>query len=157
MFATIARYIAFILCLAGWGWWGWHYGWPIAALYFELLEARQGQHAHVSFWMSLTLLLWVYYAAVMNLKRAIDEKRAHLPMQVLGYTLVLPPALFLDWLVNMVPMTFLCSDFPKSLKELVTGRLERYATGQYGRYRLLVSKAFGTILHALDPRGYHYK
>lgn len=78
-------------------------------------------------------------------------------MQVLGYTLVLPPGLFLDWLVNMVPMTVISGKLPGSPGEMVTGRLERYASGGEGRYRLGVSRAFGYILHALDPRGYHWK
>ncbi len=152
------RYASFILCLLGWSWWGWHYGYPVAMTYLDMLESRQGWlGAHVSFWLTLMALLWVYYGMAMNLKRAINEKRAPIPMQVLGYTLVLPPGLFLDWIVNMVFMTFISGKLPGGWLELVTGRLESYASGKHGRYRLAVSDAFGTILHALDPRGYHYK
>lgn len=151
------RIAAFALCLLGWGYWGVHYGYPLATSYLALLQARQGVFfAQVSFWASLTVLLWVYYAAAMNLKRAIDEKRAPLPMQVLGYTLVLPPGLFLDWLVNMVPMTVISGDPPEHPGELVTGRLDRYARGGDGHYRQTLARFFGTILHALDPRGYHF-
>jgi hypothetical protein len=149
------RYLAFILCLAAWGWFGWYYAWPVAVHYFYLMELRQGFiGACVSMFITLLVLLWVYYAATMNLKRAIDDGTAPLPMMILGYTLVLPPALFLDWLVNML-MTVVFIDWPEHLGELVTGRLKRYAYQNYGSLRRKVAFIFADILDALDPSGKH--
>lgn len=151
------RYIAFIACLTAWVWWGWHYGWPLAAFYFDLLAERQGLlGAKVSWFMSLLVVLWVYYAAAMNLGRVIEDGTAPLAMKVLGYGLVLPPALFLDWLANMLLTVFML-DWPAQPWELVTGRLERYINGERGRARQLVAIFFETILGALDRRGYHVK
>lgn len=149
------RYLAFILCLAGWGWFGWHYAWPVAVHYFHLLELGQGFiGACVSMFFTLLILLWVYYAATMNLKRAIDAGTAPKLMQVLGYTLVLPPGLFLDWLVNMM-MTIVFLDWPASIFELVTGRLKRYAYGDFGELRRKAAFIFADILDALDQSGRH--
>lgn len=150
------RYIVFIPCLLGWAWWGWYYGWPLAAYYFNLLEARQGYiGAQISFWLSAIVLLWVYFAAAMNFKRVIDADTAPLAMKVLGYALVLPPGLFLDWIVNIIPMTVLFLDKPKTIVELVTGRLDRLSKNG-NAYQRALAKGFGVILHALDPRGYHF-
>lgn len=149
---------AFILCLAGWSWFGWHYVWPVAVYYFQLLEQRQGfLPAYVGMSFSLVVALWVYYAAAANLKRAIDDKTAPLLMQVLGYTLVLPPTLFLDWLCNMTVFTVLFGDLPAHKTELVTGRLKRYVylPEHQGTKRQKVARVFALILDALDPTGRH--
>jgi hypothetical protein len=149
------RYIVFIPCLLGWAWWGWHYGWPVAVHYFHLLELRQGFiGACVNMFITLLILLWVYYAAVMNLKRAVDNKTAPKLMTVLGYTLVAPPALLLDWLVNML-MTVPFFDLPGTWSELVTGRLKQYAYENHGALRRRVAFVFADILDALDPSGKH--
>lgn len=156
--AKIARYAAFILCLAGWSWFGWHYAWPVAVYYFQLLEQRQGfLPACISMSFTLVVALWVYYAAAANLKRAIDDKTAPLLMQVLGYTLVLPPMLFLDWLCNMTVFTVLFWDLPAHKAELVTGRLKRYAPEieHMNSKRWKAARVFALILDALDPTGRH--
>lgn len=156
--AKIARYAAFILCLAGWSWFGWHYAWPVAVYYFQLLEQRQGfLPACISMSFTLVVALWVYYAAAANLKRAIDDKTAPLLMQVLGYTLVLPPMLFLDWLCNMTVFTVLFWDLPAHKAELVTGRLKRYAAEieHMNSKRWKAARVFALILDALDPTGRH--
>lgn len=149
---------AFALCLAGWTWFGFHYVWPTFLFLFGLMEQRQG-FLPACFSMSFTLVvaLWVYYAAAANLKRAIDDKTAPLLMQVLGYTLVLPPMLFLDWLCNMTVFTILFGDLPAHKTELVTGRLKRYVylPEHQGTKRQKVARVFALILDALDPTGRH--
>lgn len=154
----LAVNISFALCLAWWACVGWHYAWPTFAFLFDLLEQRQGQgFAWASMSFTLTMLCWVYYAAAANLKRVIDNGTAPIVMQVLGYTLVLPPLLFLDWLVNMTVFTVLFWDQPASKSELVTGRLKRYAyQPEYaGTKRRKAAHGFALILDALDPSGIH--
>lgn len=151
-------YIAFALCLAGWAWFGWHYAWPVGAYYFELLQQRQGfLPACISMALTLTVVLWVYYAATANLQRVVDAGIAPLLMQVLGYTLVLPPMLFLDWLLNMTVFTVVFGDPPESKAELVTGRLKRYVYQvQYSETkRQTGARWFALILDVLDPSGVH--
>lgn len=149
---------AFALCLAAWSWFGWHYAWHVGGYYFELLQQRQGfMPACISMALTLTVVLWVYYAATANLKRVVDAGTAPLLMQVLGYTLVLPPMLFLDWLLNMTVFTVLFGDPPASRAELVTGRLKRYVYQlQYsGTKRQTGARWFALILDVLDPSGVH--
>lgn len=101
-------------------------------------------------------VLWLYYLAVMNLKRAIDSGAAPKPMRVLGYTLVLPPAVLLDWLMNLaLSLPFL--DAPAWWGELVTGRLKRYAYEAKHQFtwRQRAALWFAAILDAADPSGKH--
>ena len=152
-----ARFAAVVLCIVAWAWFGWHYAIPMEAFYFSLLEQRQVfVLACVSWFLTLCLKVWVYYLAVMNLKRAIDAKLAPWPMELLGYATVLPPALFLDWLMNML-LTFVTFDPPTWWGELVTGRLKRYAyePQYFGTWRQRFAKWFALILDAADPSGKH--
>lgn len=151
--------IAFFLCLSWWGWIGWHYIWPAFSFLFGLFEQRQG---HIGAWASmsfaLVMLTWVYYAAAANLKRVIDNGTAPIVMQVLGYTLVLPPLLFMDWLLNQTLFTLLFWDKPGSKSELITGRLKRYAYDpKYAgtRRRTVAVWLAPSLLDALDPSGIH--
>lgn len=152
-----ARHIAIALCLIGWAWFAWHYAIPLEAFYFSLLEQRQGfGWACVSWFLTLCLKVWVYYLAVMNLKRAIDAKLAPWPMELLGYATVLPPALFLDWLMNIL-LTFVTFDPPAWWGELVTGRLKRYAYDPkyHGTWLQKFAFGFAVLLDAADPSGRH--
>lgn len=145
--------IAFALCLAWWAWVGWHYIWPVSLFLFGLFEQRQGYiGAWASMSFTLVMLTWVYYAAAANLKRAIENGTAPIVMQVLGYTLVLPPLLFMDWLANMTVFSVLFWGRPASLSELVTGRLKRYVyLNEYiGTKRRQGAVGFALILDALD-------
>lgn len=99
-------------------------------------------------------VLYIYYLAVMHLKHLIDEGKATKPMRVIGYGLILPPALFVDWAVNvMLSVPFF--DPPKTPWELVTGRLKRYTYEDYGALRRKAASWFATILDAADPSGKH--
>ena len=102
-------------------------------------------------------ILWIYYLAVMNLKRAIDNNIAPPVMKWLGYLTVLPPAVLLDWLMN-IALSLPFWNLPAKPFELVTGRLKRYAheDKQYqGTWRQKVAYAFALILDAADPSGKH--
>lgn len=96
--------------------------------------------------------LWLFYLAVMNLKRARNDgtltKVAYvmgLPMLILG--------LALDCLVNLTVMTVLFLELPR--ETLVTGRLQRHARNGTGwRQKLAIWFAVHTT-DAFDPSGPH--
>lgn len=84
-------------------------------------------------WLSLCglwllfVLLWVFFLAVMNLRR-VEMTRGALPplARLMGYWQVLPAGLLMDWLFNLL-LTLPFADLPHSPLELTTGRLQRYA------------------------------
>lgn len=110
----------------------------------------------VLYYLAGLYVLWVYYLAVMNLKRAIDAGTAPMTMKVLGYCTVLPPAVLVDWIMNMV-LTIPFLDLPAHPGELVTGRLKRYAyqLQHWNTWREKVAVWFASILDACDPSGKH--
>jgi len=77
-----------------------------------------------SLW-TLFLLLWVFYLAVMNLKRVSEAEGLQPAAHFFGYWQVLPIGVLLDWLFNLV-LTLPFLDLPHWPGELVTGRLQRY-------------------------------
>lgn len=98
-------------------------------------------------------VLFILYAAVMNLKRARDEGKMTVPMNILG-TPVLFIGLLLDALVNIFVFTLILLELPQEF--LVTSRLSRHIkkTG----WRARVAKWFCTnLLDSLDPSGCHCK
>lgn len=101
-------------------------------------------------------VLWIYYLAVMNLKRVIDAGLAPAPMKWLGYAVVLPPAVLLDWMMNMA-FSLPLLDLPAWWGELVTGRLKRYAyePQHHNTWRQRFAFSFAVILDAADPSGKH--
>lgn len=105
-------------------------------------------------WFLLIYVLWIFYLAVMALKRARDEKVLSTPALILG-TPVLWIGLALDVLANVLVMTILLLEFPK--EALVTSRLKRHIlTGTGWRYTF--SKWFcENLLDTFDPSGCHCK
>lgn len=98
--------------------------------------------------------LWIFYLAVMNLKRAKDTVGLSTPAKVFGY-----PVLFLGWaldfLANVFPFTIFMLDLPKELT--VTARLNRYMredTGWRKRFTMWFAKS---LLDDFDPSGKHVK
>lgn len=95
--------------------------------------------------------LWLFYLAVMNLKRARDAgtltRTAYwlgMPMFVAGITL--------DVLVNCVVMTVLLLELPR--ETTVTARLRRYKHDN--RWRGRVARWFALhLLDTFDPSGQH--
>lgn len=95
--------------------------------------------------------LWVFYLAVMNLKRVKDQNKLvkwaywfGMPVLIIGYAL--------DVIVNYLVMTALFLEPPKKL-ETVTSRLKRHKkdTG----WRGLIVAWFEPMLDPFDPSGDH--
>jgi hypothetical protein len=99
----------------------------------------------------ITYALYVWYAAVMNIKRVRDMGKLTTLGKVFGYpTLVI--GLILDLLVNWFVMTIILLEVPRELT--VTSRLKRHHKESTG-YRLAVVKFFEPVLDPLDPSGDH--
>jgi len=100
--------------------------------------------------ISATWALWVFYLAVMALKRAKDENKLSRTALVLG-TPVLWIGYTLDAFVNVTVMTVVLIELPREV--LVTDRLKRHksSTG----WRLKVVLWFEPILDPFDPSGDH--
>ena len=96
-------------------------------------------------------LLWVFYLAVMNLKRAKDAGQLSKTALVLGAP-VLWIGYLLDAFVNITLMTIVLLEFPKEI--LVTDRLIRHSKATSG-WRLKVVYWFQPLLDPFDPSGRH--
>lgn len=111
----------------------------------------------VAFILACTYLLYVFYAAVMNIKRVRDMGKLTLVGKVFGYpTLVI--GLVLDLIVNTFLFTVLLFELPRELT--VTSRLKRHHLESIGdswlnKWRMSVVKFFEPVLDPLDPSGDH--
>lgn len=96
--------------------------------------------------------LWVFYLAVMNLKRAKDAGTLSRPALWLG-----TPILFIGWVLdfvsNVLPFSLLFLDIPR--ETLVTARLKRYAYGPNGWRKRFALWFADHILDDFDPSGKH--
>lgn len=111
------------------------------------------EHAlnYVGLSLGITYALYVWYAAVMNIKRVRDMGKLTTMGKVLAYpTLVI--GFILDLLVNWFVMTVILVEIPRELT--VTSRLKRHHKESTG-YRLAVVKFFEPVLDPLDPSGDH--
>ena len=102
--------------------------------------------------LSATYALWVFYLAVMALKRASDAGQ----LSPLAYALGLPVlkvGLVLDVLVNLVVMTVVLLELPREW--LVTTRLKRHNKDADGWRKRLVAVVFEPLLDPFDPSGDH--
>lgn len=100
--------------------------------------------------VALTYGLFVFYAAVMNIKRVNDSGQLSWFGKALGYP-TLAIGLALDLAVNVLVMTPLLLELPKELT--VTSRLKRHL-GSTG-WRLWVVQFLKPVLDPLDPSGEH--
>lgn len=98
----------------------------------------------------LTYALFVFYAAVMNIKRVRDAGKLTKLGMAFGYP-TLAIGLLLDLLVNVLVMTPLLLELPQELT--VTARLKRHQAS--AGWRLAVVKFFEPVLDPLDPSGDH--
>lgn len=96
--------------------------------------------------------LWIFYLAVMSLKRAKDEGRLSRVAHVFGV-----PVLFigyaLDFAVNVAVMTVIMLDIPQ--ETTVTARLKRYVYGKDGWRRRFALWFSDNMLDDFDPSGKH--
>ncbi len=100
---------------------------------------------------ALLYATWIFYLAVMNLKRAKDAGKLTMPAMVMGYP-VLFVGLALDCLLNLTVCTILFLELPR--EGLVTARLKRLvaSTG----WRAVLARWFAaSLLDAFDPSGKH--
>lgn len=103
--------------------------------------------------LAITYLLWLFYLAVMNLKRAKDNGTLNPVALVLGYPFLII-GLILDLLVNVFVMTFLFLELPR--ETLVTARLKRLI--KEGGWRGKLAYLFcHYLLDTFDPSGSHCK
>lgn len=117
------------------------------------------EHAliYIGLSLAITYALFIFYAAVMNIKRVKDAGKLTTIGKVLGYpTLVI--GLFLDLLVNVFVMTVVLLEIPREMT--VTGRLKRHHLESIGeswidKWRMGVVKFFEPVLDPLDPSGDH--
>lgn len=101
--------------------------------------------------LAITYGLYVFYCAVMNIKRVRDAGKLTKLGMAFGYpTLVI--GLMLDLLVNVFVMTIILLEVPQELT--VTSRLKRHNRESTG-WRLAVVKFFEPVLDPLDPSGDH--
>jgi hypothetical protein len=101
--------------------------------------------------LAFTYGLWVFYLAVMNLKRVHDSHglspwalRFGYPVLIVGY--------LLDILVNWVVVTLLLLELPR--EATVTARLKRHNRESAG-WRKSVALFFEPLLDPFDPSGDH--
>lgn len=101
--------------------------------------------------IGLTYGLYVFYCAVMNIKRVRDAGKLTRLGMAFGYP-TLAIGLILDLLVNVLVMTPLMLELPRELT--VTSRLKRHHRESTG-WRLAIVKFFEPVLDPLDPSGDH--
>lgn len=96
-------------------------------------------------------LLWVFYLAVMNLKRAKDAGTLSKTAHAMGLP-VLAVGLLLDLVINVLVISVVLFEIPR--EATVTARLKRHHKTSTG-WRLAVVKWFKAILDPFDPSGDH--
>lgn len=100
----------------------------------------------------LSYALWIFYLAVMNLKRVKDAGKLGKVALALG-TPVLIVGLVLDLMVNVLVMSILLLEIPQ--ETTVTARLKRHKRESQG-WRLRVTNWFASeLLDHFDPSGVH--
>lgn len=74
---------------------------------------------------------WTYFLALFHLKK-VEQAQGLKPIsRFMGYWVLLPRGLLLDWMLNIV-VSLPLWDLPAGPGELVTGRLQRYVDGPDG-------------------------
>lgn len=96
--------------------------------------------------------LWVFYLAVMHLKRARDNGTLSRPALYLGYPVLLVGYL-LDVFVQVVVASILFLDIPREWT--LTGRLKRYIAGPEGWRETVAVWMCLHLLDQFDPDGRH--
>lgn len=92
-------------------------------------------------------VLWIFFLAVMSLKKAYEAETLSKPLIALGFPILLI-GFYIDFLVNLFFMTIIMLELPKEFT--VSERLKRHRQWSYG-YRKKVADAFVPILNTFDP------
>lgn len=98
----------------------------------------------------LLYALWVFYLAVMALKRAKDAGLLTKTAEAFGYP-VLFVGLVLDFLANVLVMSVLLLELPR--EGTVTSRLKRHNKGS--GWRKAIAQWAEPLLDPFDPSGDH--
>lgn len=99
----------------------------------------------------LLYALWVFYLAVMSLKRAKDAGQLTRTAKAFGYP-VLFAGLLLDFVANALVLTVLLAELPR--EGTVTSRLKRHNASSTG-WRKAVAAWAEPLLDPYDPSGDH--
>ena len=99
----------------------------------------------------LLYALWVFFLAVMSLKRAKDAGLLTTTAKVFGYP-VLFTGLLLDFIANTLVLTVLLGELPR--EGTVTSRLKRHNRNSTG-WRKAVAAWAEPLLDPYDPSGDH--
>ena len=95
--------------------------------------------------------LWIFYLAVMTLKRARDAKLLTKTATAFGIP-VLVVGLLLDFLANVFVMSLMLLELPR--ETTVTARLKRHNKESTG-WRLAIVRWTEPLLDPFDPSGDH--
>lgn len=107
------------------------------------------------FAVGLLYVLWLFFLAVMNLKRAKDSGTITKTALYLGIPLVIA-GYIVDFACNILVMTVLLLEIPR--ETTVTARLSRHIHDSPGTWRAKISIWFcSQILDEFDPSGCHCK
>lgn len=101
-----------------------------------------------------TYLLFIFYLAVMNLKRVRDMGQLTVFTKILGYP-ILVIGLLLDFISNVVLFSVLFLEPPREIT--VTSRLSRHYDPLDNRWRSRLAAWFKHLLDPFDPAGWHIK
>jgi len=102
--------------------------------------------------LAATYLLWLFYLAVMNLKRARDNGTLSKVALFLGSPILIVGYL-LDWFVNVTVMTIVFLELPQ--EKMVTHRLRRHVRHGSGYRKKLAWFICHHLLDTFDPSGKH--
>lgn len=105
----------------------------------------------LAWFVALPWTLWVFYLAVMNLKRGKDAGTLTFWCKFFGYP-VLFVGLVLDLICNLLVLTVLLGEVPRELT--VTSRLKRHNRTSTG-WRKAVAAWSEQLLDQFDPSGDH--
>jgi len=101
------------------------------------------------FW--LTSLTWIFYLAIMNLKK--EKKNLRLGAKILGYPMLIL-GFFLDVMFNIIVGSIMFLEFPRIKELLFTARVSRHNDSP--TWRGNVARWFCThLLDQFDPSGKH--
>ena len=96
--------------------------------------------------------LWIFYVAVMHLKRARDNGTLSRAALYLGYPVLLT-GYVLDVFVQVVVASVVFLDPPRDWT--LTGRLKRYIAGPEGWRERVAVWMCANLLNTFDPDGRH--
>jgi hypothetical protein len=96
-------------------------------------------------------LLWIFYLAVMNLKRVRDLGKLTKTTIALGFPLLILGYL-IDFICNVFFLTVILMELPR--ETTVTARLKRHNKTSTG-WRKAVATWFEPIVDPFDPSGNH--